>query len=307
MLEICQSGRLLRCGIMLALSVVVSSSACAQAPPALEKRGLPVAGVVLIAALQKTAVEPGDPVMLSLTTRNEGAQPQRYSSVHPLLDFSLIVQDDKGRLVPQAPFPPPEITANKGTTLLSPNKEISTSYPLTQAFELNTFGAYRITAIQKIFTPDEKHTTDVVSNTVILHVSDRLSPDFALAAPATWLSVAQGVPVDVQFVLKNISTAAAPLTLEGPACGYTLQMQDFRGELLPPKPGVAMGGPPILRVPLPPGEQVACTVRLSEMYDLSKPGRYFVTAMREVPAGRGKMAQVYSPTVLITVTAPAKK
>jgi len=306
MLEIYQRRLLPWCGIMLAFSFAVSSSAYAQASPLLEKRGLPVAGVILIAVLQKTAVAPGDQVMLSLTMRNEGIQPQHYRALHPLLDYSLIVQDDKGQPLPQIPFPPPELFATIGKALLAPNRETSTSYRVTQAFELNTVGTYRITASRKIFTPDETHTTDVVSNTVILHVSDRLSSDFMLTVPIIQLSVVQGEPVDMQCVLKSISTTPAPLTLEGPACGYTLQVQDFRGDLLPPKPGVAMAGPPITRISLPPGEGLACTVRLSEIYDLSKTGRYFVTAMREVPAAGGKTADVYPPTVIITVTAPAK-
>ena len=141
---------------------------------------------------------------------------------------------------------------------------------------------------------------------MILHVSDRLSTDFTLTSLAKQISVARGEPVDVQFVLNNISTNPAPLSLAGPACGYTLEMQDFRGEILPPKPGVTISGPPITRITLPPGEGLACTVRLSELYDLSKGGRYFVTAMREVPAAGGKTAEIYSPTVIITITAPVK-
>jgi len=218
----------------------------------------------------------------------------------------MVILDDKDQVLPQKSFPPTPFFAIMGATLLKPNTEISSSYPVTRAFDLNKVGTYRITAARKIFTPDETHTTDVVSNTVILHVSDRLSPDFSLTAPAVRLSAVQGDPVDVQLILRNISTAAVPLTLEGPACGYTLQMQDFRGELLPPKPGAAMGGPPVTRITLPPGEQLATTIRLSDLYDLSKPGRYFVTAMREAPAAGGKTAEIYSPTVIITITTPAK-
>jgi hypothetical protein len=291
-------------GMTLAMICVIALPGSAQTVD-MGKRGLPGNGIILISLAQKNSVAPGEQNTLRLRMYNEGQQPQNFIAAWPLAVFSLIVEDEDGHLVSQIKKLGPGVHGGSLTTgQLAPNHETFTEYPLSQMYDLSHIGAYRITAMRKILTPDNKDTIDVVSNTVILHVSDRLSKEFTLMSASSQLSVTQGEPVDAQFILRNNSTVAAPLILAGPACGYTLEMQDFHGELVPPKLGVVMDNPPTTRVMLPPGERIDCTLRLSDIYDFSKAGRYFVTAMRKVPAAGGEMAQVYSPTVLITVTPP---
>ncbi|MHB9106374.1 MAG: hypothetical protein ACYDCO_04895 [Armatimonadota bacterium] len=302
---ILQNWRMICCGIVLAYSFAIASSADANAASGLEKRGMPVVGVILIATLQHSAIAPGDSVSLNLITRNQGTQPQRFVVSNPLVDFTLTMRDNQDRLVPQKPLPPPLITARR-VEELSPDQEISTNYPVTQAFDLNKVGTYRITAMRKILTTDGNGSQYVVSNTVILHVSDHLSTDFTLTAASPRLTVAQQEPIDVHLLLHNTSKTAFLVSLEGLRCGYTFQLQNFQGDIVPVRPDAVRGTWPTIEMKLQPGEPVGCTVRLSDLYDFSKTGRYYVTAMRNVPAEGGKTEQVYSPTIIITVSPPAK-
>jgi hypothetical protein len=299
------------CAIYAMLTLAVLSSASAKTAETMEQRGLPVDGVVLIASVKMCAIAPGDPVMLILSLHNQGRQPQHFGiSSNPSINFPLIIQNSKGQQVSLIQ----PITRGRGsslTSMLSPNRDLSTIYPISQNYDLSAIGTYRITTIFRIFTPDVQHQSDVVSNTVILTVSNDLSNDFVLTASLkdnesqTEPVVAPGSPVVLQLNLKNVATTARTVPVSESGGEYTLTVQDFRGDVLPLKKDASTALPDDAQLTpktLQRGDSALSTLRVDTLYDLSQEGRYFITVMRHVPGGQGHdSALVYANTVVVTV------
>ena len=286
-------------GLTLLECLHPKDGANARSQGAIDKRGMPVAGIVLTAALEPAAVSPGRPVLVQLKTRNEGRQPQHFVESNPLSDFRLVVQNGKGEPVPQKRFA--DLDLLLVTAELLPKGEFASAYPVTEAYGLTRAGTYRITAMRRINTPDSEHTTEVVSNAVVLVVSSSLSKDFVLSCSTGQPTPVAGRPV-LHIRLKNVSSKGKTVLLGGALGGSGLIVQDFRGDLLHPKiPTEPAGGKATARV-LRPGESADTDIDLSRLYDLTKGPRYFITAMHNVPGDKGTQRQVYSNTVVLTVT-----
>ena len=269
------------------------------------KRGIPVNGVVLLATLQKNIIAPGEDVNLVLRLRNEGRQRLSYLAAWPTAVFTISVQDENNHLIQ----PKPRIGDPGGSCLMArlwPNEESATQYPLSGIYDLNKIGLYRITAMRKI-TDTNKNEIDVVSNTVILKVTDRISHYCSIAVEASQISSVLGAPIDLKLNLQQTTVNSLPIIFNGKTCGYKLQVQNNKGDLLQIKPHIAMNSLPIVQLSLTPGQLIACTLRLSELYYMGKTGHYFVTAIREGQTIDGKSVDIYSPTVMITVTTPMGK
>ena len=292
---------ILRLGLTLLGCIHPNDGANASAQGAIDRRDRPVSGVVLTAVLSESAVSPGAPALLELTTRNEGRDAQRLVESSPLYDFTLVVQSDRGDAARPRKAMRGALLAYH-TATLGPDSEMLAAYPLDEAYDLSRVGTYRITAMRRINTPDLEHTTEVVSNTTFLIVSKSLSKDFVLSCSTGQPTTGSGTPVILHIRLRNVSSKGKTVLLGGALGGYDLRVQDFRGDLLHPKipagpaTGRATGG--VLHA----GASADTDVDLSRLYDLTKGPRYFITAMHNVPGRKGKQNQVYSNTVVLTVT-----
>ena len=289
-----------RTWVLVACTLAACHSAAAQVPPGIERRGMSVVGIVLTAALEPIAVSPGRPVLVQLKTRNEGPRPQHFVESNPLSDFTLVVESEAGRLAPTKRLAPP--VSLLLTAELLPNEEFDSAYPLTQAYDLSRAGTYRITAMRRINTPDLEHTTEVVSNTTVLTVSSSLSKDLVLSCSTGQPTAGSGRPVILHIRLKNVSSKGKTVLLGGALGGYDLRVQDFRGDLLHPKKTAPPGSEGAIARALPAGGSTDTDIDLSRLYDLAKGPRYFITAVHNVPGGKGRQKQVYSNTVVLTVT-----
>ena len=282
-----------------------SNVTSAQLSTIMEKRGLPVEGVTLTAILQQNAVTPGMQAIMYLTIHNESKQSRYFDASQSVIDYFVIVQDSNGQLLQLKKLPRLTISANiVGPALLAPNEESSTIYPLSLAFDLRKVGIYRITAMRKVFTSiDRLDPYEVVSNTIILKVSDHLVKDITLTSALAKPSVEIDQPIALSLTLKNTSKKPKTLTAKDLSDDYTVTVQDFRGEVMLPdnKEKVAVDEIAVDRV-LQPDETVAVNIDMAKLYDLHKKGRYFITTSHNVTDDKGQVMQVYSNTTVLTVT-----
>jgi hypothetical protein len=307
-------------------------------------RGMPDEGVILTASLKKNAIAPGDSDDLSLLLRNNGKQEPCVAAEDWIYDFPIVIQNSNGQLVQRRVSRGP-IQIFSGLPIISglpPDTEgVSYGDGVTGYFDATKVGIYRINSTAIVFTPDAQHQgqvvsssdirkrggpyawaathqqSHVVSNTVILTVSNDVSKDFSLSAslkdhnPFKEAVVAPGTPIVLQLAIKNISkrtTKTVPVSESGGE--YTLTVQDFRGDVLPLKKDAPMAVPDNAQLTpktLQRGASALSTLRVDTLYDLSREGRYFITAMRHVPDGQGKdRAEVYANTVVVTVKQAAQ-
>ena len=266
-----------------------------------DKRGIHNSGLILEASLDRSAVIPGGQVCLRLLMRNDSKQSsQQFLISDPTVDYSLIVKDDKGRNIPKKKLMP--FDGSLHTESLPPGRESVTTYPLTISYDINKLGTYSITASRKIYTPDDKHTSDLVSNTVILTVAKNLSKDFTLTTSLMCPTVKTNMPTTLLLTLRNISKAARELVDTDLNDGYSLMIQDFRGDVLFPFTKVQTTIKQKRNLILKPNDAINMTVDIDKLFKLCKEGCYYVTAMYSVPNVTNQEI-VFSDTISFTISA----
>jgi len=143
---------------------------------------------------------------------------------------------------------------------------------------------------------------DVVSNAIEIQVTDKVSKDFTLEAPLELPPFTRGDPVILKLYLKNVSKADKTLNINEPMKGYILTLHDIHGKLILPltKENAKVENPTVERL-LPPGKIFDSNIDLTNMYDWSKEGRYYLTVMHDVLDEDGQNKLVYSNTVMLSV------
>ena len=271
-------------------------------------RGKHVKGIILTATMEKNAISPGESVNVELSMHNDGTISQQYGNSSSFEDYSVFVNDDTGQNLPQKTLPEYKLMSSFHTIInLQPNNTVDTFYPLSLTYDLRKEGTYYITAQRNIYDPDYKHTSNVVSNTVILYVTSLLTHDYSLQSSISEYSTAKTKTIVDDLTLRNTSKEEKKLALSGQNDGYIFTVQDFRGDIIHPIKNVRTGEKNTIERILKPNKSMNSNIPIEKIFDIRKEGRYFFTAMHYVPDGDGQNKMVYSNTVILYVKSKASK
>lgn len=129
----------------------------------------------------------------------------------------------------------------------------------------------------------------------------------AISAPQSSLKV--GSDVRLEVTLTNTSNRRMLIKERNPATDYEIDIRDERGTAVPGSDfGRKLKEPPVipmnsrnLGIYLRPNESTKESITLSELYDLSRPGKYLIQVERGV-SDNPKDGVVKSNKITVTVT-----
>lgn len=180
-----------------------------------KNKGLISEGFLLYAELEKPVVAPGQPVVLRLSLMNTTDKNLDLSLGDPEQDYWIDLKNARGERLSDvvdrfvvkdaSGFTWPK-SSDKVVLPLEPGKKHTYEYPISKIFNLSALGEYHITASRKVYRLDGVGYADVVSDTVILTVSD--NPQNPQAA------VSQSIPCKNEKVTKPINTDTSPQLVE---------------------------------------------------------------------------------------------
>ncbi|MCL5104626.1 MAG: copper amine oxidase N-terminal domain-containing protein [Armatimonadetes bacterium] len=157
-------------------------------------------GFQLTAELAHPVVAPGEPVVMTLTIHNVSQKELVLMESYPEHDYTLNILNAHGDLL-QPTKDTSSVWRNISKQVL-PGSHIVYNYSLDKVYDLSTAGDYYITAGQKVFRLDGEGYADVVSNTVVLTVTD--NPQNAQAATS------RSIPSKNERAAKSHDACAKP-------------------------------------------------------------------------------------------------
>jgi len=250
----------------------------------------------------------------------------------PERDFRLIVRYEKRGvgLLPVKGLPIPPAPGSVEHTV-GPGQALEYTCRVHQMYDLSALGTYHVTASRRVARPRGDGDAEVLANTVHLVVSEDEPPPsgtitrsraetnaaartkstmdrrgliaegFRLTAAFQNSTVAPGQPVGLSFALENRTAQALRFWESYPELDYNLIVLNARGDQLP----ATRDGSAVVSMvwrDAQPGEVLAYTYALDEMYDISAVGKYRITASRRVPRLDGNgWTEVVSNTVVLKV------
>lgn len=268
-------------------------------------------GFQLSARLEKQEVSIGEAIRLKLTIRNTADKERPLTETYPEDEYKLEIKNKSGERPPLTEAGQ-LIRTNEGTYTsitglrFAPGQEQQSTIRVDTLYDLTVPGIYLITARRGVSKLDNiKAGAEVVSNTVTLIVRE----GFQLSARLEKQEVKFGEPVLLHLTLKNMTQDYLPLAHTIPHGEYKLDItiQEGKnppltkfGQSLQQKEAAGNSGSGLV---LAPGQEQQEVVRVDQMYDLSVPGAYFITASRTIGKPDHKSwGEVVSNTVTLIVT-----
>jgi hypothetical protein len=311
--------------LMYALSMIVLCFGCAASGSSPGQgsavAGTAVSGFAMYARLNPSSVVAGMPVFLEITVQNTTSRSLKLYESYPELDFDVDVQGPSGDVKPRQAqhlksawkYMARDIPAGQAITY---------SYNLSKEYDVSTPGTYQVTASRRVLPVEGAGAADIAAPTVVLTVlpppadsgqsmdeqTSELAKRIRLTIAAQQQSVVAGDRVTFNVSLKNISDKQVQIEYTQPFSMYNndfnVQVRDaekkeahptqFLMNLRTPKPEKGGGSP--ASIAIEPGQSVESAVNVARFYDMTMPGKYFVT----LRTGSGPTLLV-SNTVEVTI------
>ena len=284
-----------------------------------QQRGNKVNGIILTAILQKSAITPGNPIMLNITMQNDSEESKYYYSSTLQSEYNFIVTDESGHIINPL-FSNKQYILSINYRELLPHQQFSDSRFFDHFYKLSHVGKYYITAYKLFFKadkqqplkPDQQQPFYVVSNSIELTVMSDMSTDFNLDTSIADLpivnqlpkyckeyTVKNNEPVILNCSIKNISTSEQIIALGGISYGYIFTVQNFRGEIISALRNKHIKDEKRINYHLLPEKNVDSKIDLRTIYNYKSNERYFISVYHVVSNKNGKQFEIYSDSMII--------
>jgi len=137
-------------------------------------------------------------------------------------------------------------------------------------------------------------TLCILASTVLAGLSPQAPQPFSLTIEPVQKTYHPASQVEVKLTLTNTSSFQITVRDTNPWCDYALEVHDSRGQSAPEtayKRGLrcdfqVTAGRNLITI-LKPGQSYHDALSVNEVYDLSRPGKYFVQVLRQIPKELG--------------------
>lgn len=131
---------------------------------------IPHKGVQLTIRVEKEFIDPDEPDVLTLSVKNGSKSVVNLVETYPERDYEFEVKDQTGQRVPLTENGKKLVTNSAiyrcGPLKIRHGKEVYHRLVVNQLYDMRAPGEYFISASRKIFGPDFKHLTTVISTPV---------------------------------------------------------------------------------------------------------------------------------------------
>ena len=162
--------------LMIGWTVIGNGQSQKQSGKALNREGPSSTGVLLLAYAEKDVIGPGEPLNLTLNTKNVSNRVRFILETSATEEYRLSVQDERGAPVSQTEYGKTELRPREDhfrrfLQALKPKEESLDVIQVNRLYEMASAGTYAITAWRVVYDKNLKETGSVRSNTVKVKVT----------------------------------------------------------------------------------------------------------------------------------------